>query len=445
MIKIVLSLSAQGPRPSYFYNPQTELSFASCFIYSHGGSKSKIPFMPMVSDKRAPLGTEKYTKDIDVDVPIVFVGNGIVKENVYDSYSNIEAKGKAVMFSFDFPDTVNAAIERSVSMRQRIEVAVSKGASCIILFSMQNEFPLIKYPSKNSSEIPEIPIILINQTSARTIISATGYEPEQIFENWKKNGVVESMNLVSNFSLKVKGKFDRIETENFSFSYRENLISKSELEKLIEINEKSLGFILDLLEDEELKWEKSFVAYFRDFDSKVFYVNHWGYGLANTAGTFMVYDGELIDYGLAVHENMHRLLDNNWGESSSFLSEAFGMYAESKATDEHANHKQVIEFLGNGKLPHLEKMVNIDVGGDPLTNYAYPASGSFIDFLIKKFGIRKVKEVYMMEYQKNENNKDSWNVVFDNFLTELEVSWLNWLQKEYGLDETAIQLHLQRL
>ena len=432
--------SAQGPRPSYFYDPGTELSFASCVVHFEGGSKSKIPFMPMVNHKRAPCGTFKYTKDIEVDAPIVFVGNGIVKENEYDSYRDVEVKGKAVMFCYDFPDSVNAALEKSVSTQIRIEEAVAKGASCVILFSNQREFPLFSYPNKNLSEIPEIPIILITRESAKKIISATGYEPEMIFENWKNEGKVESIGLVSKLSLKVKGKFDRIETKNFSFVYRSSTIPAEEMEKLVETNEKSVSFILGLFEEEGLEWEKSFVAYFRDYDSKVFYVNHWGKGLSNDSGIFMFYDGKMVEYDLAVHENMHKLIYLNWGKSSSFMVEAFGMYAEAKATDANSDHNEVIRFLMNGELPRLDKMIKIDIGGDPLTQYAYPASGSFIDFLIRNYGIGKVREAYEMENTES----DTWNVIFNKSIQNLEMNWLEWISDEYDVEESYIEAHLKK-
>ena len=39
---------SQGPKTAYFYNPATELSWASCYIYFDGGSRQQIPFLPVV-------------------------------------------------------------------------------------------------------------------------------------------------------------------------------------------------------------------------------------------------------------------------------------------------------------------------------------------------------------------------------------------------------------
>ena len=106
---------SQGPMPAYFYNDGASLSWAECFIYMNGGSKLELKFLPVVETNfhRAPLGTGKYSKDIDVDACIVFAGNGISTGNIYNCYlgrrsdysqGEIDVEGKVVMFCYDYPD-----------------------------------------------------------------------------------------------------------------------------------------------------------------------------------------------------------------------------------------------------------------------------------------------------------------------------------------------------
>ena len=135
-------------------------------------------------------------------------------------------------------------------------------------------------------------------------------------------GSFESEEFISKLALRIEGKFNKIETDNFTFVFREELISEEEMKALIDVNEKSVNFILDLCKSEKLRWKKSFAAYFRDYDSKLFYVSHWGKGFSYEGGTFMVYDGKLPDYSLAAHENMHTLIRTNWGGSSSFMADS---------------------------------------------------------------------------------------------------------------------------
>ncbi len=85
---VLIQAWAQGPELSYFYDPATELSWAECYVYQEGGSKQKLPFFTVVNRHYhgAPMGTNKYSKDIDIDARLVFIGNGIVKENDWNAY-----------------------------------------------------------------------------------------------------------------------------------------------------------------------------------------------------------------------------------------------------------------------------------------------------------------------------------------------------------------------
>lgn len=442
---ITIISNAQGPGLSFMYNPLTEFSFASCYVYLEGGAKSKIPFMPVTNEKSAPSGTDKYSKDVKINAPIVFVGNGIVKENVANCYKDLEVKDKVVLFCYDFPDTVNLDLEKEINRQMRIEEAARRGASAIVAFSMTNEYPLFKYKNPIEETIPEVPIIAINKISAENIISSSGYNVNEIFNEWEEKGTFKSMEIISKLSLFIKGKFDRIESENFTYVFREEVISRKEVEDLIQINESSVEFLLELLGSENLNWSKSFVAYFRDFDTKLFYVSHWGWGLANESGAFMFYDGKLPDYSLAVHENMHTLIYNNWGKSSSFMVEALGKYAEAKSGNDNDNHLKVIEFLKNGKLKPLNKLISINnIGGDPFTEIAYPVSGSFIEYLINTYGMNNVKQAYQMENQKEPVGKDTWVFTFGESLESLEKEWLFSIAKKFNVEESIVKLYLNK-
>ena len=106
---------AQGPNAEWYFNPSTEIPWASCHIFFDGGAKQKIPFMPLINFKGAPCGTYRYSRNIDFYGTIVFVGNGIVKEDEYDCYEGLDVTGKAVLMCYDFPDSVNMALEKAVS------------------------------------------------------------------------------------------------------------------------------------------------------------------------------------------------------------------------------------------------------------------------------------------------------------------------------------------
>ena len=174
--------------------------------------------------------------------------------------------------------------------------------------------------------------------------------------------------------------FEKIETENFLFRFRKEVISYENMQKIVSTNERALRFLFELFEgDEELRWEKLFAVYFRDFDAKLFFTHHWGGGLASGEGIFIMHRGEIPNFALAVHENAHILASLNWGNFSSFLNEGIGKYAEAMASDKDKNHLRTIRFRKEKNLFPVEEMLGFRIGRPGLkTDVGYPAAGSFV-------------------------------------------------------------------
>jgi hypothetical protein len=461
IIVFLCNVFAQGPRVSYYYNPATELSFASCYIYQQGGSQQKIPFLPVISRsfQRAPLGIANYNKDIHVEAPIVFIGNGIVKENIWNSYmgrrfdytqGEINVAGKVVMFCYDFPDEIENQIKDEVPLEARIIEAASRKASAVVIFSHKTECPFLYTIYKNETDIPDIPVIAITQDSAINILYSSGYDGKEVLKNWEESGKPLSGELITRLSLKIKGNFDKVETDNFLIRFRKELISKDEIDQIAQINEKSIQFLFDVFKEEkELNWEKQLTVYFRDFDSKLFYTHHTGGGLASNEGVFNIFRKSEQDFGLAVHENTHRLTYLNWSDNStSFLDEGVAKYTEALATEKDKNNLETIKYLKEGNLFPLEEMVHFNIGFPGLkTNVGYPASGSFAHFLIDTYGLKSFKEVFILEARSDTEKKkeNSWEKAYGKPLTELEKEWLYWLGKRYNVEEKYIQNHLNKV
>ncbi len=413
----------QGPTLSYLADPSTELAWADCHVYLEGGSRHKIPFLPAVSAKWAPWGTDGYTRDVRIDAPIAFLGDGAVHTGT-DPYRGLDVAGKAVLFSYDFPDSSHPNLDKEVSLAQRIRAALAHRAAGVILFSWAQEYPFPRLALGNSNReaVPEIPIVAINRHSAEVILASGGLNTGDIFEKWKLSGVFKPQILISRVALRIDAKFDRISTANFDFFFERDKISSATMSALAEVNEKSVRFLLDLFKAEKLEWRKPLIVYFRDFDSKLFYTHHWGRGASSDAGVFMVFDGTTPNFGLAAHENAHSLIGANWGGSSSFLSEGLGKYAEAMATDPNANDRETAAFLKESKLVPLEKMLTMNIGSDPATDIAYPAAGSFIGYLIRQYSLAKVKALY-----QGADQSDIWSKVFGYTISELEKGWVAWL------------------
>jgi hypothetical protein len=419
-------VSGQGPAPSYYYQVSTELPWAECTIYFDGGSRQKVGFLPVISSKVAPFGTNKYSQDIDLDGKIVFVGDGISLDGEPDCYHGVDVAGKVVMFVYDFPGEASTGSETAVGLEARIAGALDHGVSGIVLVSYQQTSPFLTVRDPSLRDRPEVPIITINRSSAERILSSSYYNHQQAFENWESGKIPESRELLPKLRLRVAGRFEKVETDNFEFRFRGGEIPEARIAELAEVNEKSLDFLFERFEALDPKWTKAFSVYFRDFDSKLFYTHHWGFGLSSPEGVFMVYDGKTPDLRLAVHENTHTLMRRNWGGADSFLDEGIAKYIEALATDADKNHRDTLAFSRDGALYPLEKMITFDIGSnEEEARVAYPASGSFVGFLVSERGLPAFIEKW---------EGKCWEEVYGKSLAELERDWIAWLEKRYTPD-----------
>jgi hypothetical protein len=214
--------SGQGPDPSYYYEPSTHLPWAECDIYFEGGSKQKIGFLPVIGGKVAPFGTDQYSRDIDLDGRIVFVGNGVSTEGRPDCYGGLDVAGKIVMFVYDFPGDLDA---EAVSLEARIASALDRRVSGIILASYQKASPFLTIRDPSLRNWPEVPIITIDRSSTERILSSSYYNHRESFENWRSGDVPASRDLISKLRLRVQGRFEKIETDHFEFRFRGGEIS----------------------------------------------------------------------------------------------------------------------------------------------------------------------------------------------------------------------------
>lgn len=255
--------------------------------------------------------------------------------------------------------------------------------------------------------------------------------------------------LITRLRLTIKGAFDKVETKNFIIRFRADEISREKMEKIADVNEKSLAFLFSLFkEDQELRWKKLLTVYFSDYDSKLFYTHHWGTGLASDEGVFMVHRGGVPDIGLAAHENAYILSKLNWGDSTSFMNEGVGKYAEAMAAGDNRNNLRTVAFLKENKLFPLEDMLGFQIGITGLkTDVGYPAAGSFVGFLIRSYGLQAFKEAFRLENRNFEEklSQDTWQKAYSKSIQELEKEWLTWLVENHKVDKKYVEAHLEKV
>jgi hypothetical protein len=459
----VLSLAsrAQGPKIEYFYSPSVQLPWAEGWLYFEAGSRLKVPFLPVILGKfrRAPMGTGNYDQDVLVDAPLVFIGDGIFKEGERNCYrgrrhdyttGDVDVAGKAVIFCYDFPRKSEDTLKDEFPLERRIAEAARRKAVAVILFSSAEDCPFLMARFSRNSEIPDIPAVTVSRSSARSLfLGDFDVDDSSILKKWKESGAPpEAIELNTRIRLRIEGAFTRTETDQFLFCGRKEEISKEDLEKIALVNERALEFLLDLFQDDpDLKWKKSLVVYFRDYDSKVFYTHHWGRGLGSEEGSFMIYPGGTPDMGLAAHENTHTLIGLNWGDSTSFMAEGLGRYAEARATEKGMNHLRVVGFLKTGRLFPLKEMLTFRIGtGGLKTEVGYPASGSFVDFLIRSYGLKALKKAYQLEARSpaDREKDDTWQRAYQRPIQGLEKEWLEWLKTKFKIEEDCVAAHLKK-
>ncbi|MGD0783466.1 MAG: hypothetical protein ABSA30_11465, partial [Candidatus Aminicenantales bacterium] len=266
-------LRAQGPKVSYYYNPLTELPWARCEAYLEGGSRQRIPFLPVVCAgvERAPLGTRNYSRDIAVDGPLVFIGNGISQGTGRDSYKgrrmdwtvgDLDVSGKIVIFGYDFPDDPEKTPGPEHPLAARIAAAASKKASAVVLFSAKQDLPFLSVGYKDGSEIPDIPVITIARNSVLGILSGAGLDGEALIKDWEGSGTPPpSQELISRLAFSIKGNFDKAETANFRFQFLKGSMPRKQMDELARTNEKALALLRRIFRQEhDLKWQKLFVV-----------------------------------------------------------------------------------------------------------------------------------------------------------------------------------------
>jgi hypothetical protein len=453
--------AAQGPSVSFFYHPATDLPWARASLHHGGGATQKVPFLPVVNSQHflAPLGTGNLARDVSVDAPLVFVGNGLSVEGDWDSYvgrrldgsvGEIDVAGKIVFFTYDSRDDHHTRLGASFPLEHRIAEAARRDAAGVVVFSSTREHPFLEVQYSTPADIPDIPAISVSRQAALDIFAASGAFSPAILQDWASNRTPpESMELINSMRIEFTGAFPRIETDNFTFSYPPGAYRDEDLREIARLNEESLVFLMDnLRQDVPLRWERLFSVSFPGFDSKIFYTRHWGGGLASAMGTFAVSEGVVPDWGLIVHENMHILGGVNWGTSTSFLTEGIAKYMEALATEKDSNDEQTVRHLLRDQLFPLEEMITFDIGEDGLkTQVGYPAAGSLTGFLVDTYGLQRFREAYALEGRTPQEREadDTWSRAFGKGLHDLETEWIGGLSEKHRLGQEPLRRHLNRV
>ncbi|QIA09487.1 hypothetical protein [Draconibacterium halophilum] len=409
-------LLAQGPQLSYYYDINTQLPWASCYLQYENDVKQKIAFFPVINEKtNSPMGIENYSKDVNLESELIFY-NGSITENFEFDSIRTSIKDKILVLSDISPDTLDAA-KLTPILEEKINYAIDNKASGLIIILCNKTYPLYIVNIDN-----QIPVINITDAAALPIFEKEGIDYNKMVKKQGNDKLPVLTELRVKLKLNIDGDFSSSETKNFNYKYLPYSFNKEEISQQIKSNEQSVNFLLRLFKELDFRWSKENIYYFPNLESKIFYTGYWGIGFSCEAGVYNVLLKQDSSYGLLVHENSHSLLRKNELTFSSFFDEGIARYAEAMATDEKMNNKKTVELLREGKLFPLEKMLDFKIGNNPMeTEVGYPASGSFVEFLIIKYGLEIIHRL----------NEKALNPISKKELVNNEEEWLNWLKREY--------------
>jgi hypothetical protein len=373
---------------------------------------------------RAPAGTRGYSRDVRFDAQLVFVGETVTESSgLNGGYDSLDIEGAVVLMTLDTAS--------SESLEGRVLTAARKGAAAVAVFPKEERdfYPTLK-PERAEGFEDLIPVLSLSRATAGRLFAAHSPLGEQALLQWQEGGESPGRErMVLKMRCSLDGRFHRLESPEFTLLTREGELSDEQLADLLHVNERSVDFLLDLFDGADLAWKKVPAVYFTGYDSKVFYTLHWGDGLATAAGSYLVYSGT-PDFGLVVHENAHTLFDRSWGETTSFLTEGLAMYAQARASDPTLNHRRTLELRRRGVSVPLALLLDHEIGTPgKATDFGYPASGSFVEFLLDREGLPTFEKLYKGVRGSDSKDKapDLWLDLYGASPSKLEGAWISWL------------------
>ena len=199
---------------------------------------------------------------------------------------------------------------------------------------------------------------------------------------WRKESV--------NFHITIKEHITYLFPQNsYAFSHRDSLVDQCE--RAIKKNLAIIG--------EEKYSDKMQIQFVGSRDEMKSFIGFPASGQADPFQKVVYLKCDKDDQGPIVHELMHMVVCNAWGfpgNSSTWLNEGFAIYAD------NSNCQYKVDQL---YAYFLEKRLLIPI--DSLTSnfykqpemIAYYQSGYVVQYLIERYGLRKIKELWQLGFQ----------------------------------------------
>jgi hypothetical protein len=233
--------------------------------------------------------------------------------------------------------------------------------------------------------------------------------------------------------------FTRKETDHFRIYCYKNSPSETEINKIAEDRETGFRKISDLLRTTVR--DKIILMFYPNAEIKTRETGHTGSGLAS--GNYIV---EIYNDSIKLnpfHETAH-IIAGELGEPPALFNEGFAVYIsealggdsmDSPSTPGKKINNVTADNFNNNNLIPLANLFKFAEIGSVESQYAiaYPEAGSFIKFIIEKYGIDKFLETYKSlenSYDPiiSNNNRKRFEGIYNISLTDIEQQWLSSLK-----------------
>ena len=401
------------------------------------GNKVKVPLWHPIYylDEigiRKPSGIP-LDRSLNLSGPLTFVGFGITKENSeWDDYKNSTVEGQVVIILTSVPrDDLKSFPDPYSTLEYKISNAIEHRAKAIIMTeskttSLSNSIPYtLKKPVIRRDDVVVVFIpkgildILLGELQRGFTISSLQAKIEE------KMIPLGPLPLGLEIEILYEGnEFEKYESAHFIVYFHKRTLAERKLHEIIQEREKVYTRIAEILGIEPPHKIRLFL--FPSSREKTFYTGHIGAGAAQGFTVMEVYNEEIK---VEPHHELTHIIASLINPSPpALLNEGLAVsivpYWDGKHVDEW-----VRLYRRKKELIPLMTLLTFTEIGSPSTmpSVSYPEAGSFVKFLIERYGIDKFRQLYSKAKNGREFlkfNKELFIKVYGKSVEQLEEEWL---------------------
>lgn len=407
---------------------------ATCEIHNPTtGYSFKIPFFPIYYNDSTgvikPLGIP-LERSIEVEGPLVFAGFGLTKQDDgWDDYARESIKGKVAVVIGSVPneDHKRFPLEPYASSNYKVSNAVKHGAKAIVWVSDPFGEPSTQPPPVTYAEEISgiyIPTFIFDQFLGELQRGYSLLSLKREIEG--KSEPKDPFPLNLDMRISFKGNEFRIEeSEHFTYFLHTGSLAEQELAAIINARERAYKEISQKLGIDHKGKIKFFL--FPSAREKAFYTGTigWGWGTAQTI--IEIYDSEIkLD---PWHETTHIISCSINQDPPSLFFEGLAVYMIDIMREEGGTIDGLaVRFKGDNWLIPLGELIDLQIGSKRSNpTISYPESGSFVKYLVERYGMDLFKRLYAQIHKGQESTEKNQVIhrIYDKSIAELEKEWLD--------------------